>query len=86
MNQVNRVLPAVSDPRYYQIIVLSLLLGYGIAELDFGIHRQNALTIVATALAVQFLGARFEELPRCDPFSIPLHPMRMASRNCMSML
>ena len=69
MNQVNRILSVVSDPRYYQIIVLSLLLGYGILELDFGIRWQNALIIVATALAVQFLGTRYARLPRFDPLS-----------------
>jgi len=69
MNPINRLLSVVSDPRYYQIIVLSLLLGYGIIELDFGIRWQNALTIVATALAVQFLGTRYAGLPRFDPLS-----------------
>jgi len=69
MNQVNRLLSVVSDPRYYQIIVLSLLLGYGIVELEFGIRWQNALTIVATALAVQYLGTRYAGLPRFDPLS-----------------
>jgi hypothetical protein len=69
MNPINRILSVVSDPRYYQIIVLSLLLGYGILELDFGIRWQNALTIVAAALAVQFLGTRYAGLPRFDPLS-----------------
>ncbi len=69
MNPINRLLIVVSDPRYYQIIVLSLLLGYGIVELDFGIRWQHALTIVATALAVQYLGTRYAGLPRFDPLS-----------------
>jgi len=69
MNQVNRLLSVVSDPRYYQIIVLSLLLGYGIIELEFGIRWRHALVIVFTALAVQFLGTRFAGLPRFDPLS-----------------
>ena len=69
MNSVNRLLSVVSDPRYYQIIVLSLLLGYGIIELDIGIRWQNALVMVSTALAVQFLGTRFAGLPRFDPLS-----------------
>jgi len=57
------------DPRYYQIIVLGLLLTYGIAVLDFGIRWQNAVLIVITALAVQFLGSRYARLPRFDPLS-----------------
>ena len=57
------------DPRYYQILVLSLLLGYGIVALDFGIRWQNALTIVPVALAVQFLGTRICQLSRFDPLS-----------------
>jgi len=69
MNKANRILAVVSDPRYYQIIVLSLLLGYGILGLDFGIRWQNALLIVSTALAVQMLGTRYVGLPRFDPLS-----------------
>jgi enediyne biosynthesis protein E5 len=69
MSKANRILSVASDPRYYQIIVLSLLLGYGIIELDFGIRWQNALIIVSTALVVQFLGTRYARLPRFDPLS-----------------
>ena len=69
MKTLTRLSKTLRDPRYYQIIVLSLLLGYGILELDFGIRWQNALIIVATALAVQFLGTRYAGLPRFDPLS-----------------
>ncbi len=69
MNPANRRLPLAKDPRYYQIIVLGLLLGYGIIELDFGIHWQNALIIISTALTAQFLGTRFVGLPHFDPLS-----------------
>lgn len=69
MDNIKRLLSVASDPRYYQIIVLSLLLGYGIIELDFGIHWQNAFVILTTALAVQFLGTRYAGLPRFDPLS-----------------
>ncbi len=69
MNIANRLLSTLSDPRYYQIIVLSLLLTYGITELDFGIRWQHALLIVSTALAVQFLGTRYAGLLRFDPLS-----------------
>jgi len=64
-----RLPKSFADPRYYQIVVLSLLLTYGIGVLDFGIRWQNALLIVITALAVQFLGSRYARLPRFDPLS-----------------
>jgi Na+-transporting NADH:ubiquinone oxidoreductase subunit NqrB len=69
MKTLIRLRSYFSDPRYYQIIVLSLLLTYGIAILDFGIRWQNALLIVITALAVQFLGSRCARLSRFDPLS-----------------
>lgn len=62
-------LPQLRDPRYYQIAVLSSLLLFGVLVLDFGIHWQNAVAIVATALAVQYLGSRYARLPRFDPLS-----------------
>jgi Na+-transporting NADH:ubiquinone oxidoreductase subunit NqrB len=69
MKTFNRFIKTLRDPRYYQIIVLSLLLTYGITVLDFGIRWQNALVIVLTALGVQFLGTHFFRLPRFDPLS-----------------
>jgi Na+-transporting NADH:ubiquinone oxidoreductase subunit NqrB len=59
----------LKDPRYYQIVVLSLLLSYGILVLDFGIHWQNAVAIIAMAQVVQFLCTRAVGLPRFDPLS-----------------
>ena len=64
-----RFIKTLRDPRYYQIIVLSLLLTFGIGVLDFNIRWQNALMIVCTALAVQYFGTRFAGLPRFDPLS-----------------
>ncbi len=69
MNTRNGLLATLRDPRYYQIAVLSLLLGYGIAVLDFGIRWQYALLIVITALVVQFAGTLYAKLPRFDPLS-----------------
>ena len=69
MTTANRIGSKLRDPRYYQIAVLSLLLSYGIAVLDFGIRWQNALLIVGTALAVQFAGTIYAKLPRFDPLS-----------------
>ena len=69
MTTARKILATLGDPRYYQIVVLSLLLTYGITMLDFGIHWQNALVIVATALGVQFIATRRLDLPRFDPLS-----------------
>ena len=60
---------AIKDPRYYQVMVLGLLLAYGIVGLDFGIHWQNAVAIIATAQLVQLAGTRLAGLPRFDPLS-----------------
>lgn len=59
----------LQDPRFYQIAVLSSLVIYGIVALDFGVRFENAVAIIATALAVQFLGTRLARLPRFDPLS-----------------
>lgn len=59
----------LQDPRYYQIAVLGLLVIYGIVALDFEVRIENAVTIAATALAVQYAGTRFAALPRFDPLS-----------------
>jgi len=65
MEALNRL----RDPRYYQIIVLSTLLLFGVFALDFGIRWQNAVVIVVTALCTQMLGTRLARLPRFDPLS-----------------
>jgi Na+-transporting NADH:ubiquinone oxidoreductase subunit NqrB len=59
----------LSDPRWYQVLVLGCLLAFGITVLDFGIHWQNAIAIVVTAQAVQYLGTRLVGLARFDPLS-----------------
>jgi Na+-translocating ferredoxin:NAD+ oxidoreductase RnfD subunit len=69
MKTVFRLAQSVRDPRYYQIVVLSLLLAYGIMALDFGIHWQNALGIISAALGVQFVATRLLKLPAFDPLS-----------------
>jgi hypothetical protein len=65
MNTIARL----QDPRYYQIVVLTLLLVFGVSVLEFGIHWQNAVAIVCSALAVQFLAGKYVGLPRFDPLS-----------------
>ena len=57
------------DPRYFQVLVLSSLLVFGIGVLDFGIAWQNAAAIVVTAQLTQFVGTRMAGLPRFDPLS-----------------
>ncbi len=59
----------IVDPRYFQVAVLSSLLLFGIGVLDFGIHWQNALAIMAIAQLVQLAGTRLAGLSRFDPLS-----------------
>ncbi len=46
------------DPRYYQITVLTCLLGYGMLALDFEVSCGCAAVILGAALGTQWLGAR----------------------------
>ncbi|MBT8090853.1 MAG: RnfABCDGE type electron transport complex subunit D [Gammaproteobacteria bacterium] len=69
MKAISRQLDRFKDPRHYQIAVLTSLVCFGVVVLDFGIHWQNAVAIVATALAVQLLGTIYAHLPRFDPLS-----------------
>jgi Na+-transporting NADH:ubiquinone oxidoreductase subunit NqrB len=57
------------DPRYFQVLVLSSLLAFGIGVLDFGVAWQNAAAIIVTAQLMQFVGTRLAGLPRFDPLS-----------------
>lgn len=54
------------DPRYYQIVVLGMLVTYGVVVLEFGIHWYNAIAILVTAMAVQFAGTKLAGLPSFD--------------------
>lgn len=69
MRAIARLFTTLRDPRWYQIVVLSLLLSYGIGMLDFGIRWQNALAIVTTAQFVQFVCSRYVAGVRYDPLS-----------------
>ena len=64
-----KLLSRLADPRCYQIAVLTTLLSIGVVVLDFGIRWQNAVAILLTAQAVQYLGTRLGNLPRFDPMS-----------------
>ena len=73
---MNEAMPArarskvnLRDPRYYQIAVLSSLVGFGVVGLDFGISAANAVAIVTMALATQYAGTRLCGLPAFDPLS-----------------
>ena len=69
MNIVKTCAAQLADPRYYQIVVLGLLLSYGVFALDFGIHWQNAVAIFTTAQLTQFALSRWWASIRFDPLS-----------------
>lgn len=60
-----------SDPRYYQITILSILLTYGIVWLNFDVELLSIFTIISTALLTQFICTRLFKLPYFD-FRSPL--------------
>ncbi|MGI9199496.1 MAG: RnfABCDGE type electron transport complex subunit D [Woeseiaceae bacterium] len=59
----------LSDPRYYQVIVLGGLLSFGVFALDFGIHWYNAVAIIITAQLTQFVCMRLAGISHFDPWS-----------------
>jgi len=59
----------LADPRYYQIVVLSGLLSFGVFALDFGIHWYNAVAIIITAQLAQFACMRIAGIKHFDPLS-----------------
>mgnify|MGYP001816591979 FL=1 len=69
MSIVTQLLAAIRDPRWYQVFVLSLLLGFGILALDFGILWQNAVAIFVMAQVTQFLASRLIARIPYDPLS-----------------
>lgn len=69
MSIVTQLLAAIRDPRWYQVFVLSLLLGFGILALDFGILWQNAVAIFVMAQVTQLLASRLIARIPYDPLS-----------------
>jgi len=69
----------VFDPRYYQIGALSLLLGYGVFGLGFGISAAHVITVIGVALATQFVATRLADLPRFDPLSALISGIGLAT-------
>lgn len=57
------------DPRLYQMTILSGLLMYGVAKLDFQVSLSRVLTYVFVGLATQWLCGKIVGLPRFDPLS-----------------
>ena len=58
-----------SDPRFYQIAVLSGLLLYGATGLDFDVTGARAAAVLSTCLLTQYVCTRLWRLPRFDPRS-----------------
>ena len=58
-----------TDPRVYQIAVLSGLLVYGVTRLDFEIAPGRALAILVAALLTQLICTRLAGLPTFEPRS-----------------
>jgi hypothetical protein len=57
------------DPRWYQIAMLSALLGYGVFGLRFGLGWDRIAAVIGAALGVQFLCTKLWRLPAYDPLS-----------------
>ena len=60
------VIYPLRDPRHYQIAVLSGLLAYGMAALDFEIDGRHAALTLTTALLTQLACSRIWKLPAFD--------------------
>ena len=69
MSIVTQLFATIRDPRWYQVFVLSLLLGFGILVLDFGIHWQNAVAIFAMAQVTQYVASHLIARIPYDPLS-----------------
>lgn len=69
MRAITRFVTTLRDPRWYQVFVLSLLLGFGVLVLDFGIRWQNAIAIFAAAQATQLLASHYLARIAYDPLS-----------------
>lgn len=66
-----------TDPRWYQIACLAMLLAYGMLALDFDITAPRVALIVATAQITQYGCTRWAGLPRFDPVSAFISSLSM---------
>src|SRR5262245_37307026 len=57
------------DPRWYQIAMLSALLGYGVFGLDFHLGWTRIASVIGVALGTQWLCSRLWRLSAYDPLS-----------------
>jgi hypothetical protein len=57
------------DPRWYQIAMLSALLGYGVLRLDFDLGPARIAAVLAVCLTTQYLCGWLWRLPAFDPKS-----------------
>lgn len=69
MNRLPVVHPSGTDPRIYQILVLSGLLAYGWVRLGFDLPLAHATAILSTVLLTQYVCTRLWRLPAFDPRS-----------------
>src|SRR5215813_8121411 len=60
---------APRDPRWYQIAVLSGLLGWGLFRLRFDLAAPQVVVTIGAALATQLACTRIARLPKFDPKS-----------------
>jgi Na+-transporting NADH:ubiquinone oxidoreductase subunit NqrB len=63
------ILARLQDPRFYQIAVLTALVAFGIAILNFGIRLEHAIAIVLSAQFVQYAASKYVARVRFDPLS-----------------
>ena len=61
--------PRRIDPRWYQIFMLSSLLGYGLFGLGFDLSWLHVTAVIGAALVTQLVCSRLWKLPRFDPLS-----------------
>ena len=60
------VAPLSTDPRHYQILILSSLLFYGMGWLSFDVSVGQVILILSTTLLVQFSCTQWCSLPKFD--------------------
>ncbi len=58
-----------TDPRYYQIAVLSSLVAYGLLILSFDVSLENVVLLISSALLTQYACTKFLRLPKFEPKS-----------------
>lgn len=57
------------DPRYFQLLILGMLLIFGLTHLDFEVLSENLAAIAIVSLVTQWIGTRWSSFERFDPRS-----------------